>query len=63
MGVIDEEEVEAPVKARPADPSAINDDKAELYPVGRETTAALMGEKTPFERVARAVLSGGRKKE
>jgi len=63
VGVIDEEDVEAPVKARPADPSAIKDDEADLYPTGSVTTAALMREETPFERVARAVLSGGKKKE
>lgn len=43
MGVIDEELVEAPVRARPPVPSAINDEEADAYGEGR-TAADAEGE-------------------
>ena len=56
--------MEAPVRARPEGPSAIKDEAADAYPAGRTTVEGVVVDppvevrvKTPFERVARAVLS------
>lgn len=62
--------VNAPVRARPVDPSAMRDEEAEAYPAGRTTieTGGVVDpppeddpvrEMTPLERVARSELSGG----
>ena len=61
VGVIEEESVEGPVRARPLGPSEINDEEAEVYPVGRATGTA-MRVKTLLVRVARAVLSERKKR-
>lgn len=50
----------APVRARPLGPSAMREDEADEYPEGSVTVATLVRVKTPFERVARAVLSENR---
>lgn len=69
--VIESDEVEAPVRARPLVPSATMDDEADLNPAGRAAPAAVtaevaaapaeavadpMREMTPFETEASAVL-------
>jgi len=55
-GVIEEESVDGPVRARPLGPSEINDEEADLNPVGRATETA-MRVSTLLVRVTRAVLS------
>ena len=72
MGVIVEEEVEAPVRARPEGPSAMRDEEADAYPEGRTAEEGVVVDPpveppvdppvevtvmTPLKRVARAVLS------
>ena len=67
MGVIEEEEVEAPVRARPEEASAMSEEEADAYPEGRTTVVVDppvdLTVMTPLERLARAVSSEREKKK